>query len=443
MPIRLLLPAVAAAFLAAAAPASASPPAYVPDEVIVRYDDATRAERAAVQERTGTGFERRLIDGARTLAIEDGETVSETLGELRAEPDVEYAVPDYLVHAADFVPNDPGRNGPGGWRDVQWNFSGPFGVNAPRAWELARQAGAPGGRGVVVGVMDSGAAYENRGRFRRAPDLYAGRFVAPYDFVENDRHANDEESHGTHVTGTIAQKTNNGRGVTGLAYGVKIMPLKILDAEGGGQSSNVVRALRYAVRHGADVVNMSVEYDPRLGAAQIPNAIEAFEYARRKGVVLVAASGNEGDDRITYPARSPDVTAVGATTVRGCVAEFSNVGAELDLVAPGGGDDALPADNMRDRANCRPGERPRSIWQETFYRGFRRFRLVPFDGTSFAAPHVAAAAALVIGSGRLGRDPSPAEVERRLEETAQDLGADGPDERYGAGLLDVAAALAP
>ena len=100
----------------------------------------------------------------------------------------------------------------------------PSSVNAPDAWEYARAAGVPGGRGAVVAVVDSGVAYERRGRFRRATDLYAGRFVKPYDFVDDDRHPNDEESHGTHVAGTIAQKTNNGFGVTGLAYGVEIMP---------------------------------------------------------------------------------------------------------------------------------------------------------------------------------------------------------------------------
>ena len=135
-------------------------------------------------------------------------------------------MPDYEVHAAGFIPNDPGRrsDAAGDWRKLQWNFFGPSSVNAPDAWEYARAAGVPGGRGAVVAVVDSGVAYERRGRFRRATDLYAGRFVKPYDFVDDDRHPNDEESHGTHVAGTIAQKTNNGFGVTGLAYGVEIMP---------------------------------------------------------------------------------------------------------------------------------------------------------------------------------------------------------------------------
>src|SRR5918995_365396 len=96
-----------------------------------------------------------------------------------AEPDF---APDYVVRAAGFMPNDPGRrsDGLGGWTKLQWNFFGPASVNAPDAWEYARAAGVPGGRGAVVAVVDSGVAYERRGGFRRAPDLYAGRFVKPY-----------------------------------------------------------------------------------------------------------------------------------------------------------------------------------------------------------------------------------------------------------------------
>src|SRR3712207_383524 len=180
-----------------------------------------------------------------------------------------------------------------------------------------------GGRGAVVAVVDSGIAYERRGRFRRAPDLYRGRFVKPYDFVENDRHPNDEESHGTHIAGTIAQKTNNKAGVTGLAYGVKIMPLRVLNAQGGGRASYIARAIRYAVRNRADVINMSVEFDLLQKASGIPEVIAAMRYARKKGVVMVAASGNDFTNRITYPARDSRVIAVGATTDNLCKADYS------------------------------------------------------------------------------------------------------------------------
>jgi serine protease len=440
----LLLALMATAALGA--PAAASAAAVVPGRVIVRYhSDASRTERAVVQERTGTRFATRLPGGSHTLAIRDGDTVAKTVAELNRHSKVAYAVPDYVVHAAGFVPNDPGRGDtPGGWEKLQWNFAGDWGVNALEAWDLARAAGAPGGRGAVVAVIDSGVAYENRGPFRRAPDLYASRFTrARYDWVDHDRHPDDEESHGTHVTGTIAQKTNNAHGVTGLAYGVKIMPLRVLDSEGNGDGADIARAIRYAVRHGADVINMSVEFDTSLRAGDIPEVIAALHYARRKSVTMVAASGNEGLSKVAYPARDDAVISVGATTFNGCLADYSNAGRGLDIVAPGGGQDATFASNPRDRANCDPAGADHHIVQETLWGDVSHFRLVGFEGTSFATPHVTAAAALLIATRRLGSHPSPARVKQRLLDTAVDLGADGRDSHYGAGLLNIGAALAP
>jgi serine protease len=316
-------------------------------------------------------------------------------------------------------------------------------VNAPGAWDLARSAGAPGGRGAVVAVLDSGVAYENYRSFRRAPDLYATRFLRGYDWVDRDRHPDDEESHGTHVTGTIAQKTNNRRGVTGLAYGVKIMPLRVLDRDGNGNGSDISRAIRYATKHGADVINMSVEFNASETARDIPDVISAIRYAERKGVVLVAASGNEGIGKVAYPARATEVISVGATTASGCLADYSNAGRGLDLVAPGGGADAPLDGDPYDDTHCDAGNPDRRIFQETLWGDVRHFRLVGFEGTSFASPHVSAIAALLIATKRLGSHPSPADVRRRIMDTARDIGPTGYDSHYGAGLADAAAALAP
>jgi serine protease len=437
-----LFPALAAA-LVLGAPALANAADVVPGKVIVRYKaDATRSERAAVQRLTGTRFGTQLPGGSRTLTIHDGESVSKTVAELNRHDKVAYAVPDYQVHAAEFVPNDPGRGA--GWQQLQWNFVGRWGVRAPQAWDFALAAGAPGGRGVVVAVIDSGVAYENHGRFRRAPDLGGSRFTkARYDWVDHDTHPDDEESHGTHVTGTIAQQTNNARGLTGLAYNVKIMPLRVLDSQGNGDGANIARAIRYAVKHHANVINMSVEFDTSLKAGDIPDVIAALHYAAKKNVVLVAASGNEGIGKVAYPARDSQVISVGATTYDGCLAEYSNAGRGLDLVAPGGGQDAPFRGNAMDRANCNPSGADRQIVQQTLSGDTRHFRLVGFEGTSFATPHVTAAAALLIATKRLGAHPKPAQIKARLKATARDLGPVGNDAHYGAGLLDVGAALAP
>lgn len=439
----LILLASVLALMGAAGAARAAE--YVPGEVIVHYEDGTRASvRADVQAESGIGRSRKLPGGSRRLQIVDGESVPETLAELRDQPGVAYAVPNYVARAGQFLPNDPGDGTLGEWAQIQWNFSGPASVNAPRAWEIARQARVDGGRGVTVAVLDTGVAYASRGPFRRAPDLHAKRFVRGYDFVDDDPYPNDENGHGTHVTGTIAQRTNNAVGVTGLAYGVRIMPLRVLDFQGAGDAGSISRAIRYAARNGAHVINMSLEFDAGVTAAEIPDIVRAVEYAHRKGAVITAASGNEGSRRVAYPARTRHVISVGGTTINSCQAEYSNSGRGLDLVAPGGGTDAANSDNPRDAASCRPETDGPDIYQQTFTRNVRTFGLPPgYQGTSMASAHVAAAAALVIATRRLGRRPSPARVERRLEQTARDLGFDGYDARYGSGLLDAAAAIEP
>ncbi|MDP8942659.1 MAG: S8 family serine peptidase [Actinomycetota bacterium] len=451
-----LLSTAAALCALAAAPAGAHAVPYTPAscagsstaarEVIVHYEEGTpRGARVDVRRQTGTGRPEPVAPGSEEVRILDGDSVAETVGELEAQPEVDYAVPNVVAHASAFYPNDPGNGG--GWQALQWNFAGPGGVRAPEAWETAMAAGAPGGRGAVVAVLDTGVAYETRGRFRRAPDLYARRWRRGHDFVDRDRHPNDENGHGTHVTGTIAERTNNRRGVTGLAYGARIMPVRVLDECGDGDAGKIARAVRWAARRGADVINMSFEFDQGIRASQIPDIITAVRYAHRRGAVLTGAAGNHADDQptpVAYPAAATEVISVGATTERQCVADYSNGGENIDLVAPGGGFDAPPRENVWDATHCDPiAGAGRDIIQQTFTRSVRRFGLPSgFEGTSMASPHVAATAALVIGTRRLGRDPSPAAVEARLKQAARDLGPPGRDDRYGAGLIDAAAAIA-
>jgi serine protease len=281
-----------------AAPAAAAD--YVPGEVIVKYRDGTPAKvEASIEEQAGTETEAVLPGGSEQLQIDDGETVEETVEELREEPDVAYAVPNVVAHAAQFIPNDPEVR-------LQWNLFEEFGIGMPEAWTLAANAGAPGGRGVTVAVLDSGVAFERYGGFRRAPDLRRSTFVHPWDFVDRDRHPNDRYGHGTHVTGTIAEATNNGQAAAGVAYGVKVMPLKVLNNFGEGDSLAIARAIRYAARYGADVINLSLEFDPWVVAREIPEIVAAIRYAHSRGVVIVAAAGNyerPNQRRVAYPAR--------------------------------------------------------------------------------------------------------------------------------------------
>jgi serine protease len=377
------------------------------------------------------------------LHVPAGATLQGTLARVRRERDVAWAVPDYVAHAAGAsIPNDPGTAGtPGGWQQLQWNFSGRFGIEAPQAWANVAGDGAPGGSKVVVAVLDTGVAYANRGRYRRSPDFSRFSFVGGYDFIDRDPYANDRNGHGTFVAGTIAEATDNGFGLTGLAYATRIMPVRVLDSSGEGDASVIAEGVRFAVRHGARIINLSLEFSSSVSAADIPELIEALHYANRHGVLVVAAAGNEGSSTIPYPARTKHVISVGATTEHGCLASYSNEGRGVTLVAPGGGPDAsIPGD-----PNCNP-ELPsgRDIFQMTFTGPSPRIFGFPggYEGTSMATPHVTATAALVIAAGILGRKPTPAQLTARLEATARTLGDPQDRALYGAGLLDAAAATA-
>jgi serine protease len=408
---------------------------------------------------------------------------------LRQQPGVAYAVPDYIAHVAagppygvalptmppppgatgptgptgttgttgttgatgttgtigpdkppGFYPNDPGRaHTRRGWEKLQWNFLAGAGVDAPQAWRNLRRDGRPGGKGVVVAVLDTGIAYTNWKKYKESPDFGGTKFVDPYDFVAHNRFPLDREGHGTFVAGTIAEATNNDIGVTGLAYRASIMPVRVLNADGNGDAVTIAKGIRYAVRHGARVINMSLEFGLGIGAAQIPEILSALRYARDRKVVVVGAAGNDSGTQVAYPARATDVISVGATTRDRCLADYSNIGPHLDLVAPGGGDDMA----LSNDPNCNVDKNLPDIYQMTFFSASRpgHFGLPKgWYGTSMAAPHVSATAALVIASRVLGRHPTPKQILNRLEATATPLGTGWPNKEYGYGLINAAAA---
>lgn len=452
--------------------ATAAPAPYAPDEVVVGYSvsaaparpastaasPAATAARLAAGERpagaasatqAGAGEQPPPSVRTRVLHLAPGVSVAAALHRLRTQRGVAWAVPDYRASIAGgtgtggLIPNDEGTSHhPGGWEELQWNFAGEFGVNAPEAWANVAADGAPGGRGVIVAVLDTGVAYANRGPFRRSPDFSRYTFVKGYDFVAKNPYPNDRNGHGTFVAATIAEATDNHYGLTGLAFAARIMPVRVLDSEGEGEASTIAEGVLFAVNHHAQIINLSLEFTPGVTAADIPELIQALEYAHRHNVLVVAAAGNEGHATIAYPARAPYVVAVGATTEHGCLADYSNDGAGLTLVAPGGGADAdLPGD-----PNCHPEAPPgRDIYQVTFSgSSYTRFGMPGgYEGTSMATPHVAATAALIIASGVLGRHPTPAQITARLKATARKLGGGGDERLYGAGLVNAAAATAP
>ncbi|MBS1879980.1 MAG: S8 family serine peptidase [Actinobacteria bacterium] len=412
------------------------------------------------------------VEGERhghAIQLPRGVAVQQAARALRANPRVDYAVPNYIATAsaappragaatetAFALPNDPGTLGgsaeaaaaPGDWTTKQWNFLpyegvataqlplSPGGINAVEAWQNLAAAAHPGAEGVTVAVLDTGIAYRADGpRFRKSPDFTANQFVPGYDFVGRDNVPLDENGHGTHVAGTIAEKTNNGIGLTGLAYRAKLMPVRVLDARGRGNAAEIARGIRYAVAHGAQVINMSFNFGCNK---RVPTVDEALREAFARGVVTVASAGNLGSETcVSEPATGPRVIAVGGTTEGGCLGYYSLAGPAIDVLAPGGGNPI---------GGC-PSISARPIYQVTLRPGTTNQFAIPgnYVGTSMAAAHVSGLAAMVLASGVLGKQPSPkARVEaviRRIRSTARSLGL--PATQQGAGLIDAGKATNP
>ena len=438
----------ALAVFAAAPTAQAAVPA-VPGEIIVGYTGGTgAAEQDSIAVNAGTNPNDQVSPRSQVVTVAPGDSTAKAIARLKASRGVKYAVPNVIAHAAGYsgwVPNDFGRVGRiHGWGASQWNFLKSHGIDAPDAWLNLIKAGRPGASGVKIAVIDSGIAFRNWGRFRKSPDFQGTRFANSWDFIHHSIFALDRNGHGTHVAGTIAESANNRRFLTGLAYGATIMPLRVLDSQGSGDSSNIAAAIRYAADHGAKVINLSIEFDPGTTAAEIPDVVSAINYATGKGALVVAAAGNDMTAEVTYPARTDAALAVGATTEHRCLADYSNYGIGLDIVAPGGGADAdIPADK-----NCRPHAAPgRDIVQLGIARASTGAARIPYrftydaeDGTSMATPHVSATAAMVIASGVLGPHPTVQQVRDRLTSTADPTSLPGI---YGAGLLDAGRATDP
>lgn len=422
--------------------------AYEPGQVVIGYRPGPVASAArALASKLGMRPAATPAPTVGVMRLPRGETVADAVAKLTGRPGVAYAVPDYIAHqAGSFIPDDPGRSHRrGGWEQMQWNFLPRVGVNAPQAWANLIADHRAGGRGVVVAVLDTGIAYRNWHQFRKSPDFTGTRFVDPYDFIANNRFPLDRNGHGTFVAGTVAEATNNDYGLTGLAYGASIMPVRILDASGNGDASTIASGIRYATDHGAQVINLSLEFGTFITAADIPELIDAIAYAHQHGVVVVAAAGNEYASQLAYPAADSLTVSVGATTRDRCLADYSNHGERLDVVAPGGGgpDADFPTD-----PDCHPFSLTNlpPIYQITLLnpqRSLSRFGYPGgYYGTSMAAPHVAGTAALIIASGVIGRHPTPAKVLARLEKTAQPLGGSAPNTEYGYGLVNAGAATA-
>ena len=441
--------------------------AYVPDEVIVKFSG--RGAPSPVQQGAVAALGARAVTypsftDIAVLKLESGADPEVVAQGLSARPDVEYAQASYLRQPL-LVPNDP-------LFAQQWNLSA---INMERAWDINRTESRELAESIVVAVIDSGLAFEDATiefeagsfevgslsypslglisvPFAAAPELVApDRFVAPFDFIWMDEHPVDMSGHGTHVTGTVGQLTNNSLGVAGVAFNVRIMPLKVLGDVWdfifgatpvccGGTDADVVAAIRYAALRGADVINMS------LGGPQPSPAIDdAIRFAVDQGVFVVIAGGNsfeQGNPEVWPAAAAASIDgamSVGAVDRQGRRAFYSNTGAYVEIMAPGGeqrveGSTGGVLQQTLDWDFAHTHEAPPASY------GPPRFDVLSFayfQGTSMAAPHVAGLAALLISQGVT----NPAAVEAAIKQFATDLGDPGRDNENGFGLINASDTL--
>ena len=405
------------------APAAPPPPAEAGRLLVTFRPGAAAAVKASAHRAAdGAQVERRLA--AIDTDVVEVDDVHAALDAYRERGDVESVERDGTVRSL-APPSDQQY-------PLQWNLHPVGGANQGTLnWEPV-YPGAQGA-GVLVAIVDTGVRFDGTDR------PVSLRDDIDFDFVNEDTIAEDENGHGTHIAGTIAQATGNPTGlgggfsVAGVAPLASVLPIKVLDRFGEGSVSDTAAGILYAARQGAKVINLS------LGGEHSRTLCDAVAVASRSALV-VAASGNEADGAfvpVSYPGACPGSIGIGALRYDGSRAPYSNAGCELAATGPGG--DLSPSGRLFPRAGT--AEDPRNgILQESYDPGRNGTGGTGFffdSGTSMAAAHAAGAAAVL-----LGINPDLGTARRALLAGVRDRGMPGPDDEYGAGALDLARAVA-
>ena len=337
------------------------------------------------------------------LKIKDG-TVEDVLKKCKKYKEIEYGEPNH-IYRINMVPNDE-------FFSFQWHLHM---INLEKAWDVST------GDGVTIALIDTGVAPDGI-------DGFGSRLIRGMDFINRINRSRDDNGHGTHLAGTLAQETNNSTGVSGVAPGATILAIKALNKNGSGRTDTIVDAVRWAVENGAQVINMS------LGGASFNETFEtAINEGLELGVVFVAAAGNGGRPQITFPAAYEGVISVGAIQQDKELAPYSNHGPDLDVVAPGG-------NVSKDQNNDNNSD---GVLQETLFTDVLKspdpiWNYYFLNGTSMAAPHVSGVIALLLSKyPRL----TPDMVRNIIRRSADDLGEPGRDDIFGWGMVNASKAL--
>ncbi|MBN2374397.1 S8 family serine peptidase [bacterium] len=383
---------------------------YVSGQILVKFHEGVSSDKQKMIHDSHKCKELYSSDyaGFKVIEIPSDKTVHEMVNIYIQEPEVLYAEPNYIRHSH-FIPNDV-------YFKYQWHHQM---LRSTSAWDLEK------GAGVKVAVLDSGVAYRTYGVYTKAPDLAGTYLSAGWDFVNSDPYPDDDNGHGTHMAGCIAQTTNNYTGVAGVAHSATILIVKVMDADGSVGIANEADGIYYAANNGADIINLSIG---GVGTSETESA--AVRYAVNMGVVVICSAGNSASSTLEYPASYPESISVSAVRYDKTLARYSNYGAQIDICAPGG-------DIKVDQNYDYYGD---GILQQTHDgTNLSSFYYYFMEGTSPAAALVSGAAALVIGKS--SSVLTPQQVKTILESSATDLGSLGWDQYYGSGLVNAYNAL--
>ncbi|HUS71217.1 MAG TPA: S8 family peptidase [Anaerolineae bacterium] len=360
----------------------ASVPSYRPGQILVKFREQTppqdQVEALGAHNLPVLEVLPDLL--VQRVAVPEGQEQM-VIQALSEDPRVEYAELDYVVHAT-IIPNDY-------YYDWQWGLAK---IQAPAAWDQTT-----GTSDLIIAIVDTGVDLNH-------PDLN-DKIVPGWDFVNDDKSAQDDHGHGTHVAGIAAAETNNSQGVAGVSWGARILPVKVLDGNGDGYYSDVARGVRFACDHGAKIINLSLGGDNPSSTLK-----DALEQVYQDGCLIMAAAGNGGGNGVDYPAKYVQAIAVAATDRTDQRASFSDYGPEIDVAAPG-------------------VEIWSTLWPHTYDWK---------QGTSMSTPYVAGLAALLWS---VCPELSNTEVRSVIESTAKDLGPTGWDSYYGHGRIDAEKAI--